>query len=446
MERRPWVLAIVLGHLGTAAALAGDTVVVLTGTDNAAVDRPALQAAVDAANRPTTFLLQGAFQLDGTPVLLNRSDLQFVGQAVDDDGDGLANEDPADGADNDGDGSTDEDEFETVIRGILAPGGAPETGPTLQYNRAFYLRGATVKLSNLGWRNLRFEGLKQAISINPVLPSAPPAPDPICYPQTQGTVDGVQIANNEFVNLSRAVSIFGATQDVTITGNFAQASTTFLVANGANAPCSDGPSVDLPELHRIGVLGNVVQGGSLGVFISGSNAISVSGNTLSGMSFPIDLEFCKNVNVSGNNSTGSGEGLDLLGVKNGNVSGNRFDGGFAGIYLWGDAANATANVTLADNQVSGGVFSIALEATCKNNSILYNTNSGAAGPWLDAPTRGNVVVAEDCAAWTAEDYGQNNTIVCASGFAPRAEGQRASQRKSGGFTRASRLPSSLLQP
>ena len=53
----------------TAWAYHGKTIH-LTGQNDASLDRAAIQAAVDSANRGDKIVLEGVFQLDGTPIFV----------------------------------------------------------------------------------------------------------------------------------------------------------------------------------------------------------------------------------------------------------------------------------------------------------------------------------------------------------------------------------------
>ena len=149
--------------LSPAMALASNQQVLhVAGQDDIAVDRLAVQAAVNSAGPGDTILLAGTFQFDGTPVLVRSSRLTIAGEVLDNDGDGAYNEDRPDGVDNDGDGQIDEDGWDATVRGVDDGFGGPaaDAFPD-RFNDGFEVLGFDEALRHLTFRDLEFERLKQ---------------------------------------------------------------------------------------------------------------------------------------------------------------------------------------------------------------------------------------------------------------------------------------------
>lgn len=359
----PLFAAMVL--ITAAIAYASSQTIVVVGQNDAAVDRAAIQAAVDSADEGDTVELQGLFQLDGEPILVEMSELTIAGQAVDNDGDGSDNEDPADGVDNDGDGLIDEDDWETVLQGVDDGAGGParDAFPD-RFNDGIEILGFDGDLEEIEIRDIKFSKLNRSIYLFPdfdddgtvfVCDSLTPA---------SGELEDVEIEGNSFENSVRGVEMVGRVEGVSIENNrFSGLVQQNVVMFGSELLCAeaDGSLVQprflgIPE--KTEVKGNVMDGGLIGVLSFVSEKAEVSCNQMSNQGFG---------------------GVISVEDEKLKVSSNDIDGAFIGVLGSVDprvTGPATGN-KLQSNSVSNTVFGIVVDCDTTGYKIEGNTFQGS---------------------------------------------------------------------
>lgn len=209
MKFTPSISTLILSTLYAASAFAthGHTTVVV-GTNDAIVDRSAVQAAVDAALPGDRIRLEGTFQFDGTPVRITQGDLRIVGRAIDNDHDGQLNEDWNDGIDNDGDGRTDEDGWDTRVLGLTDAGGAPQPDDgSTSFNYGFLLRGISDDVEHIRLSGIELAHFWRAVTFAPDIETA----SGLCADrfETEGSLRYLRIVNNRFTANDRSIEIVG---------------------------------------------------------------------------------------------------------------------------------------------------------------------------------------------------------------------------------------------
>ena len=277
-----------LAAAATAATATPPTTHVVTGKDDALIDRPAIQAAVDAAAPGDTIRLEGLFQLDGTPVFVQKTRLTIAGLALDNDGDGALNEDRPNGVDDDGDGLVDEDGWDAVLRGVDDGAGGPASDvfPD-RFNDAFEILGFDDALAHIAFRDLEIQRVNRAIYLFPDYDDAGTVL--LCDAATPraGSLRHVTVARNAFVNNFRGVEILGRVRHVNIRHNlFADIGGQAVLLFGQTIGCAepDGSIVQFIPLgtpFRTRVVNNELAGVRIGLMSFISDATTMRRNEVS---------------------------------------------------------------------------------------------------------------------------------------------------------------------
>lgn len=396
-------LFVLLASIG-AAPSPGNTITVV-GQDDIAVDRQAIQGAIDAAGDNTTIRLVGTFQLDGTQIIISKGNLTIEGQRFDSDGDGKVNEDWADGLDNDFDGSIDEDGWDTVLRGLTNPDGTPDEGPGI---RSLFNRGMEVTLiegqaNQITIRDLKFESLVRGIGIGPDVRLQPGFfCDEVIF--TGGQVKNAVIERNLFENVTRGAQIFGESHNVRISDNILQdvvrdsfggggqgillvGEAVFCVDSGGN---DSFVLMGTPVNTQIG--GNlVIRAGNRGIAAFADQRTSVTGNEVrdtlgnSGILFGDSSK----IQVQHNTVIGGGCcGVSSFGANPGaQVQNNTVADVWSGILFAGSDGralnNTTINVTFDYNlEVSSSNNTLILKPgqTCRDDGVNNSVRGGSCTP------------------------------------------------------------------
>lgn len=383
----------------------------VVGQGDSAVDRPAIQAAIDGAQAGDTIELEGTFQLDGTSILVETSQLTVAGLVVDNDGDGAANEDWADGADNDGDGLVDEDDWDAVLEGVDDGVGGParDVFPN-RFNDGIEILGINDELHKIEIRDIKFTRLNRAIYLFPdyddggtvlVCDSSLPTP---------GRLDDVEIEGNAFENGIRGVELLGRVEDLSINDNrFAGIAAQAVVMFGEGIGCAEADGsieqilpLGTPENTRIA--GNDMSSGSIGVLSSVSEKTAIRCNELSDL--VLGVISIEDEKLSAAKNSVDGAFIGLLGSFDprveGPASGNKFK----------------------DNTLSDNVFAAVVDCDTTGYRIAGNTFSGSlfADIFLDGTSPGgscadlglgdsfdNDVVAD--AGDVVLDFGSGNQVI-----------------------------------
>ena len=209
--------SLLLAFFGNAAASASPQTLTVIGQNDTAVDRAAIQAAVDAAQPGDTVELDGTFQLDGTPIFIHISRLTVAGKVVDDDGDGEANEDRPDGLDNDGDGLVDEDGWNAVLRGIGDGSGGParDNFPD-RFNDGFEILGFDQALKDIRIRDLELRQINRGIYLFPDYDDGGTVLVCDASSPTAGELSRVTVESNAFIDGFRGVEVLGRVRSVKV--------------------------------------------------------------------------------------------------------------------------------------------------------------------------------------------------------------------------------------
>ena len=236
---------------GATFAWHGQTLVV-EGQDDVVVDRPAIQAAVDGASPGDTIELRGTFRLDGTSILVSTSRLTIAGQSIDNDGDGVENEDPADGVDNDGDGSIDEDDWDARLEGVDDGAGGPaeDLFPN-RFNDGFELRGGG-DLRRVSFRDLAFSRLNRAIYVFPDYDDAGSVLVCDSSTPTPGSAERISVKRNSFEDTRRGVEAAGRVRFLTVQDNrFVRVRSQSILLFGQELQCAE-PDGSLEQFLPLG--------------------------------------------------------------------------------------------------------------------------------------------------------------------------------------------------
>ena len=433
-----------LRYLRTALILAAipgiafaNNVVTVVGADDPLVDRPALQAAVDAATPGTTLRLVGTFAFDGDRVLILTSDLTFEGEAVDDDGDGLTNEDWVDGVDNDGDGLTDEDDWNTVIRGVVDESGAPvlDDGVNGLFNRGLVVEGVTGIMERLQIRNIYFTGHHRAVDLTPEWGTPTGRCDDRVF--TGGELRRVRLSGNRFDNSELGALGLGKLHSVRVNDNL-------FTNNGVGGFFIEGDEVGCPlagdagdvrlalgtptftsvysnrffDTGGFGTLSsrthgtffweNEAQGGSGGIGVLRDDGALVVGNRVSGPAVGITLLEAENVVALGNEVDDTFFGIEVAGSSRTLVWNNRVTGGFFGLTL----TDSIERTTVFGNEVEDAFTGIVLEFGASGYKVFNNSISGSllVDLSLDFDTSNNLVF-NGGPTITAQDFGTGNRLL-----------------------------------
>ncbi len=361
---KPILPSLLLALAATVAPAAGPKTITVVGQQDVGADRGAIQAAVDAAQPGDTVLLSGTFHLDGAPVVVETSRVTIAGEAIDDDGDGLANEDPVDGIDDDGDGLVDEDDWNTVLVGVDDGLGGPalDVFPD-RFNDAFQILGFDADLTRIAFRDLAFEKVNRAIYLFPDYDDGGTVL--LCDETvaTDGSLDRVLVERNRFLNSFRGVEILGRVTDARIRQNlFRDLVGAGVQLFGTQIACAeaDGSLVEvlpLGILDRTDIVDNRMINASFGVLSFISNKTSVRRNVMTGgLAGVASLDDTK------------------MSVAHGEISGTTFGvlasrGGFG--------AEPGADNTVSHNLFSGNLWGVLVDCITTGYTLVNNEFGGS---------------------------------------------------------------------
>lgn len=389
---------VVLALFASTSSVSAGKVVTIVGTDNVLVDSAALQAALDAATPGTTLELVGEFQLDGglsfeaseglaigASLFVRTSHITIAGRRVDNDGDGLINEDPENGIDDDGDGLVDEDDRDAVLKGVLLGDGSPAgdcdhpdavaacTNLVLEklFNRGMQfgdVRGVTVQ-------DLKFEGHSRALPVSSILNTKGFLCEGIVF--TGDEVHKLTLQGNSFTNNFRDFQIFGQGDKVKFSDN----DVTHLSAGlpillvGKESICSNGTEfIPLPvgvAVHT-NISGNRIRRGGSGtaVLTSETEFTTFAQNDVSGASFGLILEDDTQITVLQNDISDTIFGMLLLDAAEGaHVANNRVTANVFGIFVDECVVEATG-YTMINNDITAGALDIFLGEGSFENTVI----------------------------------------------------------------------------
>lgn len=203
------------------------------GKDNINADRKAIQRAIDKADPGDVILLKGTFQLDGTSVKVNKSDLTVEGEV-------------------DGDGNP-----TTLIKGILDANGNPVTEfPGSGYiNRGIEVQATPdnpILVSNVVVKDLKMDGHNRTVSMSSVLTSSNLCADIV----TSLGVKDIIVENIHGDNNVRGPQSFGAAENVEFRDlNIENTHSIGMIISGGTAGCylqdSQVPDVTIPVVNGI---------------------------------------------------------------------------------------------------------------------------------------------------------------------------------------------------
>lgn len=395
--------------LTTATAVAAQAAVTVTGTGDPAIDRQAIQDAIDTAGVDGVVELSGTFQLDGERIEIGVDGLVLRGARIDADGDGAAHEDWADGRDNDGDGAIDEDDWDAVLVGVTDPNGVPvrNDGTSGMFNRGFVVDGAVPSIASLTVRDLAFEGFHRAIELLPEWAT----PTGRCEDRVRvpGSMRHVRIENNRFTNNVLGVTLLGDVSLSTVGANVFERNDTYgAVVEGGSVRCplADGTfgQIALATPENVTFAQNLGVDSPLGTYKTSRTRLV--DNTLHGGSFSLLVIEDSELRVSGNRAFDTFIGIAVAG-GDAVVVGNQLSGLFSGA-LFDDSAE---DVLLADNEISGE-FAVYVEPGASGYRIVENAfpASGFVDVLLDFGSHDNVVV-NGGEPITVFDLGTDNRLL-----------------------------------
>jgi hypothetical protein len=241
-----FLLAFVLATLlpGVASARPAPEVKTVVGRLDPAKDRQSIQTAIDGSLPGDTIELVGSFQFDGKFVSLEKPEITLQGRIEDNDGDGKANEDWADGIDNDGDGAIDEDDWEAVLLGVAGVEGRPDPGPPLTlFNRAVVIDALPKDYEGIVIRGIKFSTFHRAVdfSADHTVPDGALCSDVV---KTAGSALHPRVEANWFHNNGRGVQIFGSARGARIETNLFTDNATGILLVGGEAYCRSADGSD----------------------------------------------------------------------------------------------------------------------------------------------------------------------------------------------------------
>lgn len=434
-----------LPYLKTVLALAAipgiafaTNVVTVVGTDDPAIDRPALQAAVDAAAPGTTLRLIGTFALDGERVLILTSDLVFAGEAIDDDGDGHSNEDWVDGSDNDGDGQIDEDDWNTVIRGVVDETGLPvlDDGVNGLFNRGLVVEGVAGTQTGLVIRDIFFTGHHRAVDLFPEWGT----PTGRCEDRvfTGGELRHVLFEGNRFDNSQLGALGLGEVHQITAKRNLFVGNNIagFLVEGGdVDCPLAGGAGADRLAIGTPTAT-SILSNRFFGTFGFGAATAETHGaliwdNEVSGSTGGLVSLLDEGLVMAGNRITDTPIGISLFETNGGIVLGNEVEGAFIGIevdetrrvLVWNNRVSgalisgfsltrSATQTTVFGNEIEDSFIGILLEFEGSGFKVINNSFSGSlfVDVSLDFDTSDNLVFNSGPTI-TAEDLGNDNRLL-----------------------------------
>jgi len=410
MERRTLLTLALTALAAGAAAAQPPAVVTVVGTDDALVDRQAIQNAIDAAGPGAIVELVGTFQLDGEAIRVGVDHLELRGALVDDDGDGRFHEDWPDGRDNDGDGAVDEDDWDAVLLGVTGPGGDPvlDDGVTGLYNRGFVVDGAFPPIEGLVIRDLAFEGFNRAVELWPEWAT----PTGHCDDRVQvpGSMRFVRIEGNRFNGNNLGVTLLGGISDSSVSGNVFERTAIFgAVAEGGSNGCpvtgGDSVDLDLTSPRRIAMRQNLAVETFLGTSVT-EESRAVDNRFEGGVFGFISLSDSRML-IERNRVTGTAAGILVAGAEDSLVARNTVSDSFIGI----DLSDPSEEVVVAANDISATLGVIA-ELGASGYRIIENgfLAGGFVDVWLFSDSTGNLVV-NGGPPITVLDEGTDNRLV-----------------------------------
>lgn len=376
-----------------ATAAMGAQPIVVNGQNDIAVDRQAIQDAIDGASDGDTVRLRGTFQIDGQRIFIEQS-IRLRGEAIDNDGDGATNEDWTDGVDNDGDGAIDEDDWDTFLLGLTDANGLPrgDLPDGSQFNRGIAIEGLEDEVEDLEIRDIAFINFHRAIT---ALPDIQFGDTFACSDviETGGSVEELTVRKNRFFNNARAVQFFGGVDEgeikdnVVVGGGAAQ-----LLLIGGVTGCTgpgDPPAIGNPTETR--VKGNLVQVlGNAGLITSETVDTEVKGNTFVGGSFAVSFNDDVGADLVDNQVRGAVFALvTFQAVGPAKVAGNVIEGHFIGVLLDASSGYLITNNAFSD-RIPFFVADVQLEATSTNNRVVVS-----AGDTVNDLGVGNTVIVEN---------------------------------------------------
>ena len=377
MKKTALVALLVLAVVSTAAAGPENKTTTVYGMDNQAVDRAAIQDAIDSAPKNGTVELVGTFQLDGEFIFINRDHITIEGRAVDNDGDGSVNEDWGDGVDNDADGLVDEDDWDTVIKGLLDGDGLPirDLFPPDRkfFNRGFAVWGAEGAADQITIRNLKLTGLNRPIGFaaGTVFSDGLFCDD---IELSDGFVKNAVVEGNWFDNTVRGAQIWGASEHVRFSNNLmtrTQGAGILLVGGGSFCFAADGSasSVVVGTPEKTVITGNLIRDklGGGGIQTFGAQQSHVDDNRIDSAAHGIYIEGDSKAHVFHNIISNVNHGLLLV-----------FDG----------SQSQASNNTITD-ATNGVLFLEATGWTANNN---FTANIGNLDYYFDPLSSDNRVV------------------------------------------------------
>lgn len=395
-------LTLAVALVGPVAAGPGNKTITVFGEDDINVDRAAIQLALDNVVKNGTVELVGVFQLDGIELFVRNSHTTVRGQALDDDGDGKVNEDWADGIDNDHDGAIDEDDWNAVLKGILAGDGTPEEGASAPFfNRGFEALG----LEQVHITDIKFTGLVRGVAYGGTVEIADTflCSDTFPIPEMRNS----SADRNLFDNQNRAVQIFGGSHQVAFRDNVVinHRSGIPIVLVGDEVGCRNAD----------GSNGSFATGRPENTIIEGNQISDVNERFAAIGVFTADKTFIRN-----NEIRDSRGGIGVQGMYKGLIQGNQItdvDGqgvvvfeGLSGIT--GELSDSTG-LKIQNNTVSSaGVWSYALGADVHDvklsNNNSFNPGSGE-DYFLENSSHDNHVILKS--GQIANDQGTDNKIT-----------------------------------
>ncbi len=402
---------LLLALMTTAATFASPQTHVVVGMDNVAVDRTAIQSAIDGAQAGDTVELRGMFQLDGESILVGTSDLTIVGQSLDNDGDGAHNEDWADGIDNDGDGLVDEDDWDAILQGVDDGSGGPagDAFPD-RFNDGIEILGFDGALSGIEISDIKFTRLNRAIYLFPDYDDAGTVLACASSSPTSGELDDVEIEDNLFDNGNRGVELLGRIEKLSIEDNrFANMASQAIVMFGEGIGCAEAD-------------GSVVTILPLGV----PAKTRIEGNQFTGGFIGVLSQVTEKTRLTCNQMTGQVLALVALEDEKLSVARNVVDGAFIGLLgsFEDRVAGPSSGNSFKDNSYSDNVFGIVIDCDTTGYKIQESAFAGSlfADVYLDGTAPGGscgdlglgdsfdnkAIVDSDTAIF---DFGSNNQVI-----------------------------------
>ena len=403
------LIAVIACNAAVSTAANGSTIHVI-GQNDMAIDRGAIQAAIDSAAQGDTVLLEGMFQLDGTPIFVRTSRLTIAGKAVDGDGDGLINEDRSDGIDNDGDGATDEDGWDAVLQGVDDGAGGPSSDAfPNRFNDGFEILGIDDRLHHIEFRDLEFRKINRGIYLFPDYDDAGTVLLCGSASPRAGRLDHITVKRNAFVDGVRGVEILGRVKAVSIRHNtFSNMTLQSVLLFGQTIGCAE-PDGSIVQFIPLGtprftdIVDNIMSAVRQGVLSFISDRTSVRRNDMQAFSVAV----------------GSIEDKDLL------VSGNEINDSFFGVLGTSDPRyeGPSSGNLVGHNRITGSLIAVLVDCVSTGYTAVNNEFSGSvvADVIFDgtAPggfctgvgdSFGNKVVATQFPT-TVQDFGSNNELI-----------------------------------